>query len=88
MATDWRPLGSYAMTLASTARVHLFEARGLTLGPQQLTPTEPDFELAWWSLREALEAARNGRFLLPAGPLALLLANRVGLGPPEEPRER
>ncbi|MER5783078.1 NUDIX hydrolase [Streptomyces mobaraensis] len=38
-ARQWRPLGTYAITLESTARVHLFEARGLTLGPQQLTPT-------------------------------------------------
>jgi ADP-ribose pyrophosphatase len=76
-ATEWRPLGSYAMTLASTARVHLFEARDLTLGPQQLTPTEVDFKLLWMPLAEAVEAAEQGRFLLPAGPLALLLASRT-----------
>lgn len=27
MAETWRSLGSYAMTLGSTARVHVFEAR-------------------------------------------------------------
>lgn len=76
-AETWRPLGSYAMTLASTARLHLYEARDLTCGPQQLTPTEQDFTLAWWPMAEALHAAASGRFLLPAGPLALFLADRA-----------
>jgi ADP-ribose pyrophosphatase len=76
-ATTWRPLGSYALTLASPARIHLYEARDLTCGPQQLTPTEQDFTLAWWPMDEALDATAKGRFLLPAGPLALLLSNRA-----------
>ncbi|MEV7679458.1 NUDIX hydrolase [Streptomyces sp. NPDC088341] len=80
-AESWRSLGSYAISLDATARVHLFEARDLTLGPQQLTPTEQHFELAWWPLEEAIDAAGKGRFLLPAGPLALLLAERPGQGP-------
>ena len=46
-AEVWRPLGAYAITLGSTARVHLFEARGLTLGAQELTETEQDFKLMW-----------------------------------------
>ncbi|MFI1937484.1 NUDIX domain-containing protein [Streptomyces purpureus] len=75
-ASSWRALGTYAITLGSTARVHLFEARGLTVGPQELTPTEVDFKLSWWPLHEAIEAAKEGRFLLPAGPLALMLAER------------
>ncbi|MFD3521398.1 NUDIX hydrolase [Streptomyces sp. NPDC058653] len=75
-AGQWRPLGSYAITLASTARIHLFEARQLSLGPQELSPSEADFKLAWWPMTEALTAAADGRFLLPAGPLALLLADR------------
>jgi ADP-ribose pyrophosphatase len=75
-ASSWRALGSYAITLSSPARVHLFEATGLTLGPQDLTPTEADFKLSWWPLNEALDAAAAGRFLLPAGPLALMLAQR------------
>ncbi|MFF8387421.1 NUDIX hydrolase [Streptomyces kanasensis] len=75
-ASSWRALGSYAITLSCPARVHLFEATGLTLGPQDLTPTEVDFKLSWWPLNEALDAAAAGRFLLPAGPLALLLAQR------------
>ncbi|MFE2034413.1 NUDIX hydrolase [Streptomyces scopuliridis] len=75
-AESWRPLGSYAMTLGSTARIHLFEARGLTCGPQELTPTEADFKLMWWRISDALMAAEADRFLLPAGPLALLLADR------------
>ncbi|KOU46860.1 NUDIX hydrolase [Streptomyces sp. WM6378] len=76
-ADHWRPLGTYAITLDSTARIHLYEARGLTLGPQQLTPTEEDFKLSWWLMPDAIRAAGEGRFLLQAGPLALLLADRV-----------
>jgi ADP-ribose pyrophosphatase len=76
-AESWRSLGSYAMTLDSTARVHLFVARLLTCGPQELAPTEEDFKLAWWPMSDAITAASNGRFLLPAGPLALLLADRL-----------
>ncbi|MFE3250951.1 NUDIX hydrolase [Streptomyces sp. NPDC059209] len=75
-AGQWRPLGSYAMTLASTARIHLFEARQLSLGAQELSANEVDFKLVWWPMGEALTAATEGRFLLPAGPLALLLADR------------
>jgi ADP-ribose pyrophosphatase len=76
-AETWQPLGSFAPTLDSAARVHLYEARDLTCGPQELTPTEMDFKLAWWPWQEALDAATQGRFLLPAGPLALLLADRA-----------
>ncbi|MEU8794624.1 NUDIX domain-containing protein [Streptomyces sp. NPDC048643] len=75
-AEEWRPLGSHVITLASTARVHLFEARRLTLGAQELTETEQDFKLMWWPMTDALQAIHQGRFLLPAGPLALLLAER------------
>ncbi|MFC0843333.1 NUDIX hydrolase [Streptomyces noboritoensis] len=74
-AAVWHPLGDYAMTLASPARIHLFEASGLTLGPQQLNPSEEDFKLSWWTMHEAIAAA--DRFLLPAGPLALLIADRL-----------
>ncbi|MBZ4322749.1 NUDIX hydrolase [Streptomyces huiliensis] len=77
-ARRWQPLGAYAITLESTARIHLFQARDLTLGPQQLTPTEEDFKLSWWPMADAITAATEGRFLLPAGPLALLLAERAG----------
>ncbi|MEV6005812.1 NUDIX hydrolase [Streptomyces sp. NPDC051976] len=76
-ATTWRPLGSYALTLTSPARIHLYEARNLTLGPQQLTPTEQDFKLQWWPMDQALNAVADNRFLLPAGPLALLLVQRT-----------
>lgn len=75
-AQRWSPLGSHAITLASTARVHLFEARDLTFGPQELTESEQEFKLMWWSMSDALHAVREGRFLLPAGPLALLMADR------------
>lgn len=79
-AEAWKSLGSYAITLGSSARVHLFEATGLTCGPQQLTPTEEGFKLAWWPVAEAIDAASQGQFLLPAGPLALLLAQRAMQG--------
>jgi ADP-ribose pyrophosphatase len=87
-AEQWRPLGMYAMTLDSTARVHLYEAGGLTLGPQQLTPTEVDFKLTWLPMRDAINAATEGRFLLPAGPLALLLADRTTAADSESPSRR
>ncbi|MFE1749582.1 NUDIX hydrolase [Streptomyces anandii] len=74
-ADQWRPLGAYAITLSSTARVHLFEARSLTLGVQELTECEQDFKLMWWPVDDATRAVHDGRFLLPAGPLALLLVN-------------
>ncbi|MFJ8507831.1 NUDIX hydrolase [Streptomyces avermitilis] len=76
-AKSWRSLGSYAMTLDAVARVHLFEAGDLTQGPQVLTPTEEEFTLSWWPVEEAIHAAVQGRFLLPAGPLALFLAQRA-----------
>ncbi|WP_164551644.1 hypothetical protein [Streptomyces sp. WAC 01529] len=44
----------------------------------ELTPSERDFKLSWWAMADALDAAADGRFLLPAGPLALLLADRGG----------
>lgn len=74
-AEQWRPLGAYTITLSSTTRVHLFEARELVLGAQDLTETEQDFKLMWWPIGDAMQAAHDGRFLLPAGPLALLLAD-------------
>ncbi|GAB2985628.1 hypothetical protein GCM10023080_059020 [Streptomyces pseudoechinosporeus] len=80
-AVAWRLLGSYAITLDSAARVHLFEATSLTCGPQQLTPAEADFKLSWWPMADAVKAAVQGRFLLPAGPLALLLARDRGVAP-------
>ncbi|MGW1374542.1 NUDIX hydrolase [Streptomyces sp. NPDC002446] len=74
----WKPLGSYAISLRSTAHVHLFEAHDLAFEPQELTPTEEDFKLSWWPMEAAITAAAEGRFLLPAGPLALFLAQRSG----------
>ncbi|MFG2879713.1 NUDIX hydrolase [Streptomyces sp. NPDC048337] len=76
-AQSWRPLGSYAITLGSTARVHLFLAEGLTLGPQEPAEGEDDFKLMWWPIQDAITAAAEGRFLLQGGPLALLLAERL-----------
>ncbi|GAA4788105.1 NUDIX hydrolase [Streptomyces ziwulingensis] len=76
-ARAWQPLGSYALTLDSTARIHLFLAEGLTRGPQQLTPGEEGFTLMWWPMPAAIRAAAEGRFLLQGGPLALLPAQQV-----------
>ncbi|WP_326611726.1 NUDIX hydrolase [Streptomyces scopuliridis] len=76
-AATWRFLGSYAITLDSSARIHLFLAEGLALGPQQLTPSEADFKLMWWPTADAIQAATEGRFLLQGGPLALLLAQQA-----------
>ncbi|MDV9169089.1 NUDIX hydrolase [Streptomyces sp. W16] len=81
-AETWRPLGSYAITLNSTARIHLFLAEGLTLGPQQLMPSEADFKLMWWPMDDAIQAAAQGRFLLQGGPLALLLAQQIAVDRP------
>ncbi|MBO1418575.1 NUDIX hydrolase [Streptomyces sp. FH025] len=78
-AEHWRPLGSFAITLATTARVHLYEARGLAIGPQQLAVGEEGFKLMWWPMAGALAAAMDGRFLLQGGPLALFLAERMGV---------
>ncbi|WP_435193285.1 NUDIX hydrolase [Streptomyces sp. NRRL F-5630] len=75
-ARTWRHLGTYAITLGSDSRVSLYLAEHLTLGPQELNDTEADFKLSWWPLAEAVTAAEEGRFLLPASPLALLLADR------------
>ncbi|WP_409472289.1 NUDIX hydrolase [Streptomyces sp. HC307] len=80
-ADVWRSLGSYAITLDSAARVHLYEATSLTCGPQELTPSEEGFKLMWMAAADALDAVAQGRFLLPAGPLALLLAERGGAAP-------
>jgi len=76
-ARTWRALGSYAITLDSAARIHLFLAEGLTHGPQQLTSSEEDFRLMWWPMPDAIRAAGEGRFLLQGGPLALLLAQQI-----------
>ncbi|MFF8932325.1 NUDIX domain-containing protein [Streptomyces longwoodensis] len=73
-AHRWRPLGSHAITLGSPARIHLYEARDLTLGPRLLTEPAENYKLMWWPIVDALQAVQEGRFLLPAGPLALLLA--------------
>ncbi|GAA4681935.1 NUDIX hydrolase [Streptomyces youssoufiensis] len=76
-AARWRHLGSYAITLDSVARLHLYLAEDLTYGPQQLTPSEVNFKLTWWPLPDAIQAATAGRFLLQGGPLALLLTQQL-----------
>ncbi|MEU6221917.1 NUDIX domain-containing protein [Streptomyces sp. NPDC047022] len=76
-AASWTHLGTYTIAPSGTARVSLYLARGLTLGPQELTDTEADYKVQWWPLDDAITAAVEGRFHLPAGPLALLLAQRI-----------
>ncbi|MFE2939863.1 NUDIX hydrolase [Streptomyces sp. NPDC059255] len=76
-ARTWRPLGSYAITLDSPARIHLFLAEDVTCGPQQLTSSEADFKLMWWPMADAVQAATQGCFLLQGGPLALLLTQQL-----------
>ncbi|MEW5354421.1 NUDIX hydrolase [Streptomyces sp. 16-176A] len=76
-AAKWRHLGTYAITLGSAARISLYLAEELTLGVQELNDTEADFKLTWWPLADAVTAAAEGHFLLPAGPLALLLTERL-----------
>ncbi|PJJ02108.1 ADP-ribose pyrophosphatase [Streptomyces sp. 2333.5] len=83
-ARTWRPLGSYALTLRSTARIHLYLAEGLTCGAQQLTPSEENFTLMWWPMSDAIRAAAEGRFLLQGGPLALLLVQQITSARPDE----
>ncbi|MBC3991045.1 NUDIX hydrolase [Streptomyces sp. AC563] len=76
-AARWHHLGSYAITLDSAARIHLYLAEELTYGSQQLTPGEVDFKLMWWPMPDAIQAATAGRFLLQGGPLALLLTQQL-----------
>ncbi|OEJ57189.1 NTP pyrophosphohydrolase [Streptomyces agglomeratus] len=76
-AERWRHLGTYAVSLNGPARLALYLAEGLTVGEQQLRDTEVDFKLMWWPMEDAIRAAEEERFLLPGGPLALLLANRI-----------
>ncbi|MFG2206770.1 NUDIX domain-containing protein [Streptomyces sp. NPDC048638] len=76
-ATRWQHLGTYTITLGSNARLSLFLASHLTLGPQELNDTEEDFKLSWCPMNEAIQAAQDSRLHLPGGPLALLLADRT-----------
>ncbi|BDM68744.1 hypothetical protein HEK616_22310 [Streptomyces nigrescens] len=65
------------MTSAAAARVHLFEAGDLSSGAREPDGgAAADRKLSWWFMDAAIEAAA-GRFLLPAGPLALFLAGRA-----------
>ncbi|MFI5986482.1 NUDIX domain-containing protein [Streptomyces sp. NPDC051555] len=75
-ASSWQHLGTYAITLNSPARMSLHLAENLTLGRQHLAEGEEDFKLMWLPMADALDAAAEGRFLLPGGPLALHLAER------------
>ncbi|MFI9046163.1 NUDIX hydrolase [Streptomyces sp. NPDC053427] len=77
-ARRMRPLGEYAITSESGAHLSLSLAQDLRLGPQELTDTEAGFKLEWWTwtMDDALKAAEEGQFLLPASP-RLFLAERL-----------
>ncbi|MCC9307315.1 hypothetical protein LN042_09395 [Kitasatospora sp. RB6PN24] len=60
----------------NTARLHLFLARDLILGEQQLTASETGMSMEWWDLPEAVQAAYDGRLTLPGASLGILVAAR------------
>ncbi|MFF2612407.1 NUDIX domain-containing protein [Kitasatospora sp. NPDC058046] len=75
-AQEWTALGSVALMTRNTARLHVFLARGLTLGEQQLTVSEFGMTLEWWGLPEAVKAACDGRLTLAGASLGILVAAR------------
>ncbi|MFJ8437504.1 NUDIX domain-containing protein [Kitasatospora griseola] len=75
-ARDWTALGSIALMTRNTARLHIFLARGLALGEQQLTDSEFGMTLEWWEMPEAVNAAYDGRLTLSGASLGILLTAR------------
>ncbi|MGW2539911.1 NUDIX domain-containing protein [Kitasatospora sp. NPDC001574] len=73
-AREWTALGSVALMTLSTARLHVFLARDLTLGKQRLTSSEFGMTLEWWSLPDAVDAAYDGRLTLAGASLGILMA--------------
>lgn len=67
-------VGSFVPMPRSTQRLHLFEARGLTLGDPDLTPDEiaQGLSLEWLPVDQAIEAVHDGRVQLSGSALALL----------------
>lgn len=72
-AAHWTRLGEAALTTRCTARLHIYAARGLTIGRQQLTSTEAGMAVEWWPLAEAVAAAIDSRLLLSGAALSVLL---------------
>lgn len=78
-AARWTVLhGSYLINMGGPARMTLHLAEELMLGEPQLTTREreQDFRLTWMTVPEILTATRASRFLMPVGPLAVLLAEQ------------
>ncbi|MEU1423375.1 NUDIX hydrolase [Kitasatospora sp. NPDC005751] len=73
-AVTWSPLGRIALMAKSTAHLHMFLARDLTVGEQELTGTETGMTLEWWPLKEAVAAAMDGRLLLSGAVVSVLMA--------------
>ncbi|GHE50302.1 hypothetical protein GCM10017771_72230 [Streptomyces capitiformicae] len=73
---SWRSLGSYPITLSHRPHPPL-PGRSAHLGTAATHPERGDFKLMWWPMRDAIQTAIDGRFLLQGGPLALLLAQEA-----------
>ncbi|MFD0407216.1 NUDIX domain-containing protein [Kitasatospora sp. NPDC127116] len=73
-AATWNRLGEIALMTKSTARLHMFIARNLTIGEQELTGTETGMTVEWWPLDEAVAAAMDGRLLLSGAAVSVLMA--------------
>ncbi|MFF2144639.1 NUDIX domain-containing protein [Kitasatospora sp. NPDC058190] len=73
-ATTWSRLGEIALMTKSTARLHMFIARDLTLGEQELTGAETGMTVEWWALQEAVAAAMDGTLLLSGAAVSVLMA--------------
>ncbi|CAM5276935.1 NUDIX hydrolase (plasmid) [Streptomyces viridifaciens] len=73
-AATWSPLGRIALMTKSTAHLHMFLARDLTAGEQELTSTETGMTVEWWPLEEAVAAAMDGRLLLSGAVVSVLMA--------------
>ncbi|MEV7930469.1 NUDIX hydrolase [Kitasatospora sp. NPDC088779] len=73
-AGEWSPLGRIALMTKSTAYLHMFLARDLTVGEQELTSTETGMTVEWWPLEEAVAAAMDGRLLLSGAVVSVLMA--------------
>ncbi|MFF2618778.1 NUDIX domain-containing protein [Kitasatospora sp. NPDC058046] len=73
-AAAWSPLGRIALMTKSTAHLHMFLARDLTIGEQELTATETGMTVEWWPLKETVAAAMDGRLLLSGAVVSVLMA--------------
>ncbi|GAA2255627.1 NUDIX hydrolase [Kitasatospora cystarginea] len=76
-AAAWSPLGRIALMTKSTAHLHMFLARDLTVGEQELTGAETGMTVEWWPLEEAVAAAMDGRLLLSGAVVSVLMASQA-----------